>query len=97
MSYAIKFEVPYGLTEDQARCVMEYMELYYRKQDVLNGIEDEDYFVNADDETKEEMLDDMAIRAQSLIEEGCEWRDAVYDAINYFKDEYTEYDEEEGE
>lgn len=86
-NYVVPFmppAMPFEYTVVQAQAIYEYVELYYRKIDVMDVLEEEEkaYFINATDEAKDSILTIIADDAIDIISNyGCHWRDAIDTAI----------------
>lgn len=77
-------EMPFQYTPEQAQAIYEYMELYYRKIDTMDVLEEEErsYFDEASDTEKDRILAAVADDAIDIIADyGCTWRDAIDTAI----------------
>ena len=87
----VKFDkIPYGLNEEQAREVFEYMKLRYRMQDVLDILDqdpDAEWFGKMTEEEQEVALEDIADNADDMIGSGKGWLEAVEDAIVKYEDD----------
>lgn len=82
-------EMPFEYTPEQANTIFEYMELYYRKIDAMDVLEEEEksYFDEASDTEKDRILTAIADNAIGIIADyGCHWRDAIDTAIEDYEE-----------
>lgn len=82
-------EMPFEYTPEQAQAIYEYMELYYRKIDAMDVLEEEEkpYFATASDTEKDRILTAIADDANEIIADyGCPWRDAIDTAIEDYEE-----------
>lgn len=77
-------EMPFEYSPEQAQAIYEFMELYFRKIDVMDVFQEEEkpYFSTASDTEKDRILTIIAEDTIDIISNyGCHWRDAIDTAI----------------